>query len=157
MDCGGRDHRGHVRSRRSDVCCLVYRANHAPRGERFRTGVRRPGAPASSAEAGFFAASVLRIRRIFQMPKQTPATIKPTNTQSSGVDHFCKVPDQMPTTRRPYVTPSHATREYRRLRAAPKTAMKRPRETPSAPEASTNGDSGMGGGRMAGTKIARSP
>jgi hypothetical protein len=46
-------------------------------------------------------------------------------------------------------------REYRRVRAVPKTRRKRFLVTPSAPEARIKGDSGMGGGRMAGMKTAR--
>lgn len=52
-------------------------------------------------EACSAAASDLRRPRIFQIPRQAPATMSPTNTQSNGADHFCNVPVHRRIKRRP--------------------------------------------------------
>jgi hypothetical protein len=46
-----------------------------------------PGVDASR-KSGFSAASILRRRHTFQIPKQVPATGRLTYTQMIGVDHF---------------------------------------------------------------------
>ena len=90
--------------------------------------------------------------RSFTMAITMLAASKPKNVHSSGADHLSSVADHMRIICRPYLTPSHATNAYRRLRATPKISRKRSHGTPSAPEASRNGDSGIGGGSTAVTE-----
>ena len=51
--------------------------------------------------ASFSAASILRRARIFHIPKHKPPISRLTKTQSSGVDHFWRLPDHRRTIPRP--------------------------------------------------------
>ena len=87
MDCCGNHDNRHVRSRR--LRCLLCR-----RGCRTKrvSGVLH-ARDCCVTQRKFLAASILRRPLTFQIPKQMPATSRPTNTQISGVDHFWSVPD----------------------------------------------------------------
>ena len=85
MDCCGNHDNRHVRSGHCDVCCLSRRTKR-PRDV-------LPARAAALCSASLSAASILRRPLTFQIPKQVPATSRPANTQSSGVDHLWSVPD----------------------------------------------------------------